>query len=217
MSMKKMKDVIPNKISKKRHEKYVVVTKTHGVRMKGISIRGKVDGKSGGVSSLIKPKGAQGVTSERFILCDILVTIYNNQIVINAIYVFNECDNSRPKNVIDVILNVEVGTHAALEYGECCLYQFAKHVESHGIKPLICVPSLICCINSVQKKHIVSCDDEIGATPVFLTLSYILIVRTHLADIVIHIIALIDETGLVSDEQMLYGPMRSHIPKGFYL
>lgn len=31
----------------------------------------------------------------------------------------------------------QVGTHVILEYGYCCLCQLVKHVESHGIQPLI--------------------------------------------------------------------------------
>lgn len=44
---------------KKKHEKYVVVMKAHGVCMKGITIKGKASGKSGGVSSFVKPKDSQ--------------------------------------------------------------------------------------------------------------------------------------------------------------
>lgn len=70
----------------------------------------KVDGKSGGVSSFVKPKYTQGKTFGTFILCDIIVTIYNNQVVIDAIDAFNHSDNSYLKNVIHIILNVEVLT-----------------------------------------------------------------------------------------------------------
>lgn len=100
-----------NKTSqKKRHEKNVVVTKAHGVRMKGITIKGKADGKSWGISSLVKLKDVQGKISKTFILYDIIVTIDKNQVVIDTISAFDDCDNSPIKNMIDVIWNVEVLT-----------------------------------------------------------------------------------------------------------
>lgn len=99
----------------------------------------------------------------------------------------------------------QVGTHASLECGECCLCQFFKHVESHAIHPPISIPSLICDIFSVQKKYIVSCDDEIGATPSVLTLSYMLIVENDGSDIVIHIITLVDETDQVLMDKCCMG------------
>lgn len=39
---------------KKRTEKTIVVTNVHGIQMKGKTIRGKVDGKYGGIYSLTK-------------------------------------------------------------------------------------------------------------------------------------------------------------------
>lgn len=48
-----------------------------------------------------------------------------------------------------------------------------------------------------------------------LTLIHKLIVGKHIADIVIHIIAPIDETNLGFHVEMLYGSMRIHILKGF--
>lgn len=46
--------------------------------MKGMSIRGKSDGKYGGVFSLVKPKAVQGKTYKMFILSDIFVIVDNN-------------------------------------------------------------------------------------------------------------------------------------------
>lgn len=50
---------IPKKTSKKRHEKYVVVIKAYGICRKGITIRGKANGKFGGVYSLVKHNDSQ--------------------------------------------------------------------------------------------------------------------------------------------------------------
>lgn len=99
---------IPKKTSKERHAKYVVVMKAHVGCMRRISIRGKDDGKSGGFFSLINLIGSQGKTFKTFILCDISVRVYNNQVVIDAIYGFSDGDDSCHKDVIHVILNVEV-------------------------------------------------------------------------------------------------------------
>lgn len=84
-----------------------------------------------------------------------------------------------------------VGAHATLEYRECCLCQFVKHVETHGFQPHIDVPSLICDILSVRNKYIISCDNEIGAAPSVLNLSYKLNVGNNVEDIISNICALI--------------------------
>lgn len=72
-------------IKEKKMKKNVVVTKAHGVRMKDITIREKTDGKSRGVSFLIKPKDAQGKTSRTFILCDIITIVDNNKVFLSLI------------------------------------------------------------------------------------------------------------------------------------
>lgn len=99
----------------------------------------------------------------------------------------------------------QVGTHATLEYGEYCLCQLVKHVESHGIQSLISVPSLISDILSVKNKYIVICDDEIDAAPSVLTLSYTLNVGKDVVGIVFNICSLIHvyEADLVFDGEML--------------
>lgn len=86
-----------------------------------------------------------------------------------------------------------------MEYGNFCLCQLVKHVEYHGIQSHIGVPSLICDILSVQKKYIVTCDDEINDAPCLLTLSYILNVGKYVDDIVIPIYAhVLDEEMLIT-------------------
>lgn len=122
---------IPNKTSKKRLEKYGVYRKTHGVRKKGIAIRGKANGKSGGVSSLIMPSYTQGKTFGIFILWDIIVTVYNNQGVINAIDAFNDGDNSFFKNLIHVIMNVKVLTSEI--FLDKPMHNVTTHFEPKGI------------------------------------------------------------------------------------
>lgn len=101
---------IPKKTSNKRHEKDVVLMKSHAVHMKGITVKGKIDGKYEDVSSLIKPNDAQGKTSIKSILCDIIVIVDNNKVVTDAIDTFHDCDNSSLKNVIGVIMNVGILT-----------------------------------------------------------------------------------------------------------
>lgn len=63
----------------------------------------------------------------------------------------------------------QVGTHATLEYGEYCLYELVKHVVSHGIKPVISVPSEIYDILSVKRIYINICNYEIGVALSVLT------------------------------------------------
>lgn len=96
-----------------------------------------------------------------------------------------------------------VWTHATLEYGECYLCRLDKHVEFHGVQPLIGVPSLICDILSVQKKYIIIFYDDIGVSPSVLTLSYIMKVGKNMADIMSNIYALVDESDLVFDGEIL--------------
>lgn len=83
-----------------------------------------------------------------------------------------------------------------MECEEYCLYQFVKHFESNAIQPPIGVHSLIYGIFSIKKKHIVTCDDEIGGTSSVLTLSYKLIVRKHVSEILMYIIVSVDETDM---------------------
>lgn len=98
----------PKKASMKRHEKYVVVTNSYVVHMKDMTIWGKDDSESEGVSSIVNPKDVQRKTYETFILCNIIVTLYNSHFVTNTIDAFNDWDNSPLKIVIHVIMNVEV-------------------------------------------------------------------------------------------------------------
>lgn len=63
------------------------------------------------------------------------------------------------------------------------------------------------------KKDIVIYDDDIGISLSLLTLSYMIIVGKDVCDIVIHIIALVDETYMLFGEEIFYGPMISHILK----
>ncbi|KAI5428579.1 hypothetical protein KIW84_033538 [Lathyrus oleraceus] len=67
----------------------------------------------------------------------------------------------------------------------------------------------------LYQKDIVICDYEIGSTPSFLTLSYMMIAEKDVIGIVINIITPVDETDMVFEGEMLYGPMTSHILKGF--
>lgn len=95
-----------------------------------------------------------------------------------------------------------------------------KHVEYLAIQTPINVTFLIYCILTVQKKYIITCDGEIGATPSMLSLSHKLFVGKYVADIVVPIISPVDEIDMVFDKEMLYfsltsGPMRSNILKGF--
>lgn len=92
---------------KKRHEKDVVVTKDHEDHVKGVKIRRKGNVKSEGISSLIKPEDVQGKASKTFVLCDTIVIVDNNRVVIDTINSFNDCGNARLKNVIGVILSVD--------------------------------------------------------------------------------------------------------------
>lgn len=110
----------------------------------------------------------------------------------------------------------QVGTYASLECEVYYLFQFVKHVVSHTIQTPISVSSLIYGILSAQKKDISICVCKLGSAPSVLSLSYKLIIGKYVADIVIHIIV-VDENDLVFDELFLYGPMRSHILKGFDL
>lgn len=101
--------------------------KSNRVSMKGIMIRGKVDDKIEGVSSLDKPKYVQGKLYEIVIGDDNIVSIDKNYVVANKIDVrivvsdesnnfddtieaFNDYDNPPSENVIDVILINEVPT-----------------------------------------------------------------------------------------------------------
>lgn len=75
-----------NKTSKEKiHEKEIVITKSNRVSMKGIMIRGKVDHKSEGVSSLDKPKYVQGKLYETVIGDENIVSIDKNYVVANKI------------------------------------------------------------------------------------------------------------------------------------
>lgn len=48
-------------------------------------LRGKADGKSRGISSLVSLEDIQGKTSEMFFLFDTIVIVDNNQVVIDTI------------------------------------------------------------------------------------------------------------------------------------
>lgn len=58
-------------------------------------------------------------------------------------------------------------------------------VESYSINFPICFLSLICGILSNKTIDIVTCDDNIGASPRVLNSSYKLFVRKHVVDIMI--------------------------------